>query len=33
LFREMIGAALQRRALTESTSRSADRAAAVDAKS
>ena len=33
MFREMIGAALQRRALTESTPRSADRAAAVDAKS
>ena len=33
LFRELIGAALARRALTESTSRSADRAAAADAKS
>ena len=32
LFREMIGAALARRALTESTSRSADRAASADAK-
>jgi CTP synthase len=33
LFRELIGAALARRALTESTSRSADRAASADAKS
>ena len=33
LFRELIGAALTRRALTESTSRSADRAASADAKS